>query len=170
MATCCSFSYLLLIVPKMMLIASFTLWCHSDLSKRSQKSRAFLSYDWLNSFCFSVSPPPCGNVYFSLYLFFFVNLQFSKHVMKLLRGLSCGLLYTGTKNTEQMSVCTFCPKATLVHNENHGTQFFVLEGRTYSDVWPLLYLCLSYKCPPSISFHVPLKKALIYWPHSIFGH
>ena len=94
---------------------------------------------------------------FSLF-FFLVNLQFSNHVMEPLRGLSCGLLYTGTNRTEQMSVYTFRPKATLVHRENHGTLFFVLEGRTCLDVWPVLYLCLSYRCPPSISSCVRLKK------------
>lgn len=94
--------------------------------------------------------------FFSLFLS--INLQFSNRVMELLRGLSCGLLYMGRKHTEQMSVYTFRPKATLVHRENHGTLFFVLEGRAYSDVWPVLYLCLSYKCPPSISCCVRLKK------------
>lgn len=57
--------------------------------------------------------------------------------MELLRGLSCGLLYTGTQHTEQMSLYTFHPKATLVHRENHGTLLFVLEGRAYLDVWPV---------------------------------
>lgn len=73
--------------------------------------------------------------------------------MELLRGLSCDLLYMGTKHTEQMSVYTFCPKATLVHREHNKALFFVLERRAYLDVWPLLYLW-----PPSISYCVRLKK------------
>lgn len=48
---------------------------------------------------------------------------------------------------------------TLVHRESHCTLYLcVLEGKAYLDVWPVLYLCLSYKCPPSDYSRVCRKK------------
>lgn len=73
---------------------------------------------------------PCENTFLSL--FFFVNLQFSNHAAALLRGLSCGLLYRGTKHTEQSSVYGFCPPATFVQRKKkyRGALFLCPWGKS----------------------------------------
>lgn len=139
---------------------------HHDLTLNCQKSQLSLTMIDLTSFVFlSNHHDVC---FFSL--FFLVNLQYSNHVRELLKGLSCGLLYTGRKHTEQMSVYTFRPKATLVHRENHETLFFCPWGES-------IFGCLASTLfvpvlqTPSINFLLRLsEKALIYWPHSVFGH
>lgn len=68
--------------------------------------------------------------YVFFYLFCLVNLQFSNHVMEVLRGIPCGLLYTGTKHTEQMSLYAFRLRPHLFTEKIMGHYFSLsLRGK-----------------------------------------
>lgn len=64
-------------------------------------------------------------------------------------------LYRHKTHWANVCVYTFRPEATL--RKSWNTIFCPWGGRAYLDVWPVFYLCLSYKCPPSISSCVRLK-------------